>query len=248
MKLEQIIKNDSLHFNLDLIKIFLGKKWIKFNLNKDYIKTLKNITWIVKDEYEKTGIKLEIYNDILQKMFLFSQFDNINLFRISPDVYYLCQYLDLMEFDYGCVDLFNDQEIIDFMANVGIPLNLQKFNRTSSNLRNLDLNNVLITGICDNVGVRGTNFTGSRGAVINPQTVYEKDLFFTVLKDAIVVDDFKDVDTYYTCFDGAKFIDRGQYASWLEKSKFLNNRDKLLYFDSLWKESRPYIKKRNRCN
>lgn len=245
MKLEYIIKNDNLEFNLAFMKKFLTQERVKFLLDRNYSETLQHISFLVKDEYEKIGNTLELQNDILQKIFLNPQFDNVNLFKISPELYYLSQYLNLMDFDYGIISI-SSQDEINFMAKAGIPLNPQKISGKKYCLNDFDLNHVVISGNFDDVRISSVNFEGSKGAVINPQTVYAKNFFMTNLKDAIVVDNFCNINTCYTTFEGARLINEEQYYDWCSINQFSNNEKKLQYFDKLWEESKPYTKKRKR--
>ena len=65
-------------------------------------------------------------------------------------------------------------------------------------VKKLDLSNFSF----DNVNVKGLNFKGSKGVIINPQKIFEKDLSFCNLEDVTINGSFNDVLVYYTNFKG----------------------------------------------
>lgn len=67
-------------------------------------------------------------------------------------------------------------------------------------VKKLDLSNVSF----DYVDISGKDFTGSKGAIINPQTIYKKDLSNTILTDTQIIGDFTEARLHKTNFTGSK--------------------------------------------
>lgn len=83
----------------------------------------------------------------------------------------------------------------DFTGSIGTVINPQKV--INKNLSSTNFCDVVFDGPFDNTKIKGSNFTGSVNAVINPQTI-QKNLSYTNLTDAIVVDNFNDVFLFNT--------------------------------------------------
>jgi len=106
-----------------------------------------------------------------------------------------------------------------FVNARGVKIDAQEI--PGKDISNTKLKGVHIEGTLYDTLIVGTDFTGSTGAVINPQLVRGKNISGAVLTDTIVVDDFYEVDTYDTVFDGASFIepDKKKVISEEEKQK-----------------------------
>ena len=77
------------------------------------------------------------------------------------------------------------------------------------NLSHSNFADVTFTLDLSGTNIAGSSFEGSVNAVIDPQLVKDKDLGFTNLKDAIVIDDFEGVLTYgELIYDEELLIDR----------------------------------------
>lgn len=69
-------------------------------------------------------------------------------------------------------------------------------------VKKLDLSNFSF----DNVNVRYLDFRGSKGVVINPEKVFNKDLSYCILEGAKIEGSFDDTAIYYTNFKGTNGI------------------------------------------
>lgn len=222
------------------------REYVKSELDRDYNKTLIAIRDIIISEYKKTGKKLKLDNEVLNKLVFDSNvYGNVNLFRkYNFELYDLCQFIDFSDFDYGIIAPILDDSIIGFMKRAQIPLDPQKiYNRL---LNYMEFDGVWIDGLFDNVNIYKANFSGSKGAVINLKDVFEEYIYGAIFKDSIIVDNFDINSIPYADFEDAKFITQLQYEIFLRARNILNAKDRLLYFDELWKRSKPYTKKRNR--
>ena len=81
-------------------------------------------------------------------------------------------------------------DILFEMGKIAIPNNLWKL---------IDLSNVLFDG----VDVQYIDFTGSKGAVINPQEIYEKSLWYTILTDVKILGSLDNVNVVGANFTGS---------------------------------------------
>lgn len=90
-------------------------------------------------------------------------------------------------------------ELLEMLIfNVGI--NYKCFSFNFELIKKLDLTDVLF----DNVDIRGLDFSDSKGVKINPQTIYERNMFCTVLKDVEITGSLDYVYIRCTNFAGSK--------------------------------------------
>ena len=227
-----------IYFITNLIK----KTYIELKLANNFDKAIDEIVPIIKDTYYKKGKKIKLDNDFLRILFLENNTQSYFEFKDNKKLEELCDYLDLEDFDYGILDIFGNQNMIDLMINYGIALDPQKIRFKF--LNGLNFAGLTINGKFDDTDIMMTNFAGSRGAVINPQDIYLKSLAYTNLKDAVLVDNLDNVLTCCTNFEGAKFISDDDYKEWLKYYNYLSMSEKESYFEELreygydYKESR----------
>jgi len=93
----------------------------------------------------------------------------------------------------------------NFEGSKGAKINPQEL--SDNNLSFVIFKDTYIDGSTSNCYIIYSNFAGAKGVVIDPQLVRAKKMTGCVLTDAIVVDNFKDVDIEGVIFDGVSYVE-----------------------------------------
>lgn len=179
---------------------------------------IKRQALLEKLQYAKVSrpIDLELDTKELRELLLDKiETENIEYYEINPEMKSILSKIDLSNMTFDNVNVVS----MDFSKLKGIKINPRMVclrdlsNCNCSGVEFIGNDGINLVDIFEDVAIDGTIFDGSRGAIINPQTIHKKNLEYTSCGDVTFLDIyghipqeelFYDVKIYKTNFAGSK--------------------------------------------